>query len=79
VPAHVPDVLVSLTRFTVAPPQLSEAVGGVKLGEFGHSMVASLPAAPIVGAVVSTTLMVWLTVPLVLPQASTACQVLVSE
>jgi hypothetical protein len=60
-------------------PQASEAVGAVKLGEAGHSMVALLPALPIVGAVVSTTVIVWFREALVLPQASTACQVLVSE
>src|SRR5437667_10250540 len=62
VPGQVPGVVTSLTRFTVAPPQVSEAVGGVKLGVFGHSLLASLPVEPIVGAVVSTTVMVWLTV-----------------
>src|SRR5207253_3213551 len=54
VPGQVPGVVTSLTRFTVAPPQVSEAVGGVKLGVAGHSMVALAPAAPIVGAIVST-------------------------
>jgi hypothetical protein len=39
-------------------------------------MVALLPAAPITGAVVSRTVIVWVTVPLVLPQASTAFQLL---
>src|SRR5260370_13683334 len=56
VPAQVPGVVTSLTRFTVAPPQVSEAVGGVKLGVAGHSMVALAPADPIVGAVVSFTI-----------------------
>src|SRR5882672_3394647 len=64
---------------TVAPLHVSDAVGAVNDGEVGHSKMLLAPAAPIVGAVVSTTVMVWLTVPLVLPQASTACQVLVSE
>src|SRR5438067_13752646 len=43
VPGQVPGVVTSLTRFTVAPPQVSEAVGGVKLGVFGHWMVALTP------------------------------------
>jgi hypothetical protein len=42
-------------------------------------MVALLPFPPIAGGVVSCTVTVWLTGALVLPQASTACQVLVSE
>jgi hypothetical protein len=42
-------------------------------------MVALAPGEPIVGAVVSTTVMVWLTLPLALPQPSTALQVRVSE
>jgi hypothetical protein len=61
------------------PPHVSLAVGAVKVGAAGHSTLPLAPCPPIVGAVVSTTAMVWLTVPLVLPQASTACQILVSE
>src|SRR5207253_5365810 len=78
VPGQVPGVVTSLIRFTVAPPQVSEAVGGVKLGVAGHSMVALAPAAPIVGAVVSTTVMVWCTWALWLPLQSVASQVRVS-
>src|SRR6266581_2936175 len=78
VPAQVPGVVTSLTRFTVAPPQVAEAVGGVKLGVLGHWMVASAPADPIVGAVVATTVMVWCTWALWLPLQSVASQVLVS-
>src|SRR5882672_3988766 len=37
-------------------------------------MVALLPATPITGAVVSTLVLLWVTVPLVLPQPSTARQ-----
>src|SRR2546430_186839 len=37
-------------------------------------MVALPPAAPITGAVVSTLVLLWVTVPLVLPQPSTALQ-----
>src|SRR5437879_10993159 len=78
VPGQVPGVVTSLTRFTVAPPQVSEAVGGVKLGVFGHWMVALVPAGPIVGGVVSTTVMVWRTSALWLPLQSVASQVRVS-
>jgi hypothetical protein len=42
-----------------------------------HSIVALAPAAPIVGACVSTCVIVWATVADVLPQASTATHVLV--
>ena len=76
-PAQLPAALVSLTRFTVEPSQASEAVGAVKLGEAGHSIVASLPAAPITGAVVSTTVMVWLRVAEWFPLQSVASQVCV--
>src|SRR5438132_606059 len=74
---HVPAVVVAPRSCTVAPPQVSLAVGAVNVGEAGHSTVPLLPCPPIVGAVWSTTPMVWLTVPLVLPQASTAFQLLV--
>ena len=42
-----------------------------------HATVASAPALPIVGAWVSTTVMVWHLVTEVLPQASIASQHLV--
>jgi len=45
---ELPDV-VSPKRFTVAPLQASDAVGGVKLGVAVHSIVAFPPALPIVG------------------------------
>src|SRR5439155_1751753 len=48
-----------------------------KLGIAVHSIVALAPAEPIVGGVVSTTVITWLTVALWLPQASTASHVLV--
>ena len=63
--------------FTVAPLQASVAVGAVKLGVTVHSIVALAPAEPMVGGVVSTTVITWLTVALWLPQASTAFQLLV--
>src|SRR5439155_9747594 len=78
VPGQVPGVVTSLIRFTVAPPQVSEAVAGVKIGAGGQSIVALAPSAPIVGAVVSTTVMVWCTWALWLPHASVASQVRVS-
>src|SRR5438105_8189 len=76
---HVPAVVVAPRSCTVAPPQVSLAVGAVKVGEAGHSTVPLLPCPPIAGAVVSTTVIVWFREALVLPQLSTACQVLVSE
>src|SRR2546427_11132879 len=73
-----PGVVTSLTRFTVAPPQVSEAVGGVKLGVAGHSMVALAPAAPIVGAVGWVSGRVWGTCALGVAPQSVASQVRVS-
>ena len=70
-------MVTSESWFTVAVPQASVAVGAVKDGVAVHSIVASAPAAPIVGGVVSITVMTWLTVALWLPHASTASQVLV--
>ena len=42
-----------VNKFTVAPLQSSDAVGGVNDGEAVQSIVALPPAAPIVGACVS--------------------------
>ena len=70
-------VVLSLTCCTVAVPQASEAVGGVNTGVPLHAIVVLAPGAPIVGAVVSTTVIVWLREALVFAQASTALQVLV--
>ena len=44
--------------FTVAVPQASDAVGAVNEGVAVHWIVAFAPAAPMVGGVVSTTVMV---------------------
>ena len=44
----------------------SEAVGELKLGVAGHSIVSGLPTPLITGAVVSCTVMVWLAVLLLL-------------
>jgi len=63
-PMHVPSTVISLTSWTDAVEQASEAVGAVKLGAAGQEIVALLPAAPIVGGVLSTTVIVWLTVAL---------------
>ena len=72
--AHEFPEVVSPRFCTVAPLHVSDAVGAVKLGVAGHSRVALPPATPIVGAVVSTLVLRWVTVPLVLPQPSTALQ-----
>src|SRR5439155_13213826 len=64
--------------FMVAPLQSSLAVGGVNDGVAVQSIVAGAPGEPIVGGVVSTTVITWLTVALWLPQASTASQLLVT-
>ena len=52
--AHAfPDV-VSPRFCTVAPLQVSDTVGAVKLGDAGHSTVLFAPGEPISGLVVST-------------------------
>ena len=66
-PDNVQDILLT------GPPRV------VNVGLAGQSMVASAPALPITGGVTSRTVMVWVRVPLVLPQASVAIQVRVSE
>ena len=50
---HEVPVVVLVSRFTVAPLQLSDAVGAVNDGVAVQSIVASLPASPMVGACVS--------------------------
>ena len=67
--------MVELKTLTVAPLQLSEAVGAVKLGVAVQSIVAAGPAAPIVGGVVSVAVSTCETVALWLPQASVASHV----
>jgi hypothetical protein len=71
-------VVVSPSGTIVALLHASLAVGAVKVGEAGHSTVPLAPASPIVGAVVSRTMMVWVRDSLVLPQSSIACQDLLS-
>src|SRR5260370_41666230 len=51
-------VVTSLSWFTVAPLQASVAVGAVNDGVPVHSIVASAPACPMVGGVVSVTVIV---------------------
>ena len=57
-------VVVDVSRFTVAPLHASDAVGAVNTGVAVHSIVALLPALPMVGAVVSVTVIVCDTVAL---------------
>src|SRR4030095_6095273 len=64
------------TCCTVAPLQLSLAVGGVKVGVAVHSTVM-FGTVPITGGVLSMIEIVWETVLLELPQASTAFHTLV--
>jgi hypothetical protein len=73
----LPPVTSEPTWFTVTALQASVAVGAVKTGVAVHSIVALAPAAPIVGACVSTCVIVCDTVAELLPQASTATHVLV--
>jgi hypothetical protein len=55
----VPAVVVlSLTWFTEDVPQASEAVGGVNAGIPLHAIVLLGPGNPIVGGVLSCTVMV---------------------
>jgi hypothetical protein len=52
---HEPAVVTSLRRLTVAVPQSSDAVGAVNDGVAVHWIVAFAPAPPIVGGVISCT------------------------
>ena len=68
----------------VTAPQLSVAVAEPRAAlivdpDGLQPSVNVVPVAVIVGAVVSRTVIVWFREALVLPQASTACQVLVRE
>jgi hypothetical protein len=61
VSVRTPTELIDVTseiRFTVAVVQASDAVGGVKTGVAVHSIVAFAPADPIVGGVLSITVIV---------------------
>ena len=74
----MPAAVTSEIKFTVAPPQASLAVGAVNDGVAGQLTVPFAPGAPMVGGVLSMTVIVCDTVALWLPQASTALQVFVS-
>src|SRR5258705_3561118 len=77
--AHaVPPVTSLPTWFTVAPLHASVTSGGQNADLPAHTIVASAPAFPIVGACVSTTVIVWLRVTDVLLHTSTAFHVLVT-
>src|SRR5204862_7869453 len=77
--AHeVPPVTSLPTWFTVASFPTRRSADLANVGVAGHSIVAAAPALPIVGAVRSTIVIVWLRVPDVLPQPSTAFHVLVT-
>ena len=54
----LPEVMSGRTATTVAPLHASLAVGGVNDGVAVQSIVALLPACPIVGACVSTAVIV---------------------
>jgi hypothetical protein len=72
VPGQLPGVVTSETTETTGfGSQASVAVGGVKTGVAGHSMVVLAPGWPITGGVVSTTVIVWLH-DTELPQSSVA-------
>src|SRR5205823_8981213 len=75
-PPH-PAVELSLSSTIEELLHVSLEVGSVNTGMAGHSTVPLSPWPPIIGGVLSSTMMVWLTVPLVLLHASTACQFLV--
>ena len=57
--AQVPGVVTS-SNVNVAVPQTSVAVGVAKTGDAGHSIVLGAGKELITGAVVSTTVIVWL-------------------
>src|SRR5258705_5415620 len=74
--AHeLPPVTSPPTCTTVDVLRTSLAVGAVNEGVAGHSIVALAPAFPMVGACVSTCVMVWLRVAEEFPQPSTASHV----
>src|SRR5438093_13653428 len=78
--SQVPSAVLSVpTCVTVALLHESDAVGAVNVGEAGQSVVALAVGSLITGGAILRTAMVWVFVPLVLPQASVAIQVRVSE
>src|SRR5258705_9583651 len=86
-PSQIPVIFLSPTVFgftslpiifTVAPLHASLAVGAVNDGVPVHSTVAGPPAAPIVGACVSTNVIACAYVALLLLHASVTSQLLVT-
>src|SRR6266498_4744654 len=73
-----PGVVTSAKVRVGLPPQASVAVGVAKEGVAGHWMVEGPGSAEMTGAVLSSTVMVWLAV-LELPHGSVAVQVRVTE
>src|SRR6266511_1127833 len=73
-----PGVVTSAKVRVAVPPQASVAVGVAKEGVAGHWMVEGPGSAEMTGAVLSSTVMVWLAV-LGLPHGSVAVQVRVTE
>src|SRR5437867_9911674 len=59
---QVPGVVASEKVNVTVPPQPPVAAGVAKEGVAGHSMVVGPGSAEITGAVVSSTVMVWLAV-----------------
>ena len=74
---QVPVTVTSLNKLIVTLLHASLAVGAVNVGVPVHSTVASTPCPPIVGGVVSVTVIVCDTVDDTLPHPSTAFHVLV--
>ena len=75
---QVPGVVASTKVSVAVPPQASVAVGVAKEGVAGQAMVVGPGSAEMTGAVLSSTMMVWLAV-LELPHGSVAVQVRVTE
>ena len=62
--AQLPAVVISLTSCTDAELHASLAVGGVNVGVAGQLTVPFAPGVPIVGGVLSTTVIICATVAL---------------
>ncbi len=77
-PGQSPGVVTSAKVKVGLPPQASVTVGVAKEGVAGHSMVEGPGSAEMTGAVLSSTVMVWLAV-LELPHGSVAVHVRVTE
>src|SRR5438874_13659904 len=75
-PPH-PVVELSLSSTIEELLHVSLDVGSVNTGMAGHSTVPLSPCPPIIGGVLSSTMIVCLTLPFAFLHASIACQVLV--